>query len=132
MATTHAMKLKKAKALIDELASAKEVLQGLKADVDTIQDDVLKALHDLDVTTLRTDDGNNATVVAGSRVTIDDSKLSKSLGAKLWQKITVRKLDPKLLDDAIAKGVVDKVLVAAASSETPTKPYIRLTIKGGE
>lgn len=70
-----------------------------------------------------------ATVVAGTRIITDEPALKKKLGARVWDRVTTKKLDKAKLEDAIATGEVDATVVAACSEEIPNKVYIRPTIK---
>lgn len=64
-----------------------------------------------------------------SRVVIDEPALKKRVGAKLWEKISVRVLDRKKLDAFIATGEVAPETVADVSTNAVNAPYIRLAVK---
>lgn len=68
-----------------------------------------------------------ATKVEGIRTTIDENSLKKSLGEKLWMKVSSRVLDKKKLEAHIASGEVDPIVVAESSTEKANAPYIKLT-----
>lgn len=71
----------------------------------------------------------SGTIVAGTRVVIDEVGLKKRLGADLWNKVTTRSLDRKKLDAYLASGEVDVNEVAAVSEEVENAPYLRITVK---
>lgn len=70
-----------------------------------------------------------ATIVAGERIITDEPALKKRLGASMWDRVTVKKLDKTKLEDAIAQGEVDATVVAACCEAIPNKVFIRPTIK---
>lgn len=70
-----------------------------------------------------------ATVVGGTLLDIDEVKLRKRLGAKVYDGLCTSKLDRSKLEDAVARGEVDPVAVAACSTERPKKKFIKLTFK---
>lgn len=69
------------------------------------------------------------TLVQPTSLIIDETKLKKRVGAKVWRKITKPILDREKLETAIAEGLVTPQTVAACSSEEPKSPYIRITEK---
>jgi hypothetical protein len=70
-----------------------------------------------------------ATVVAGERIITDEVALKKRLGQRVWDRVTVKKLDKAKLEDAIAQGEVDATVVAACCEAVPNKVYVKPTIK---
>lgn len=69
------------------------------------------------------------TMVQGERVVFNDAALKKKLGATMWNKVTERVLDKRKLEDQIAAGAVETADVAAASTTTKNKPYVKVTVK---
>ena len=69
-----------------------------------------------------------ATLVERERVTIDEPSLRKALGARLFNKLTVRKLDQGLLKQAIVDEQVDPVVVSQHSVITRDRAYVRLSM----
>lgn len=69
--------------------------------------------------------GVKVTIVEPSRIVIDENRLKRSLGARMWAKVTRTVLDRRLLDACIAVGDVDANVVANCSDEVPSKPYVR-------
>lgn len=70
------------------------------------------------------------TVVSGERLVTDWEKVKRVVGAKMWEKITVRVVSPELVDQAIKSGAIDQAVIAECSELVPSQPYIRTTVKG--
>lgn len=68
-----------------------------------------------------------ATVVQAERVVVDEPALKKALGARVFNKLTVRKLSNELLRKAIMDSVVDPVVVAQHSRITYNAPSVRIS-----
>jgi hypothetical protein len=80
--------------------------------------------------TVSDDDGTvRVTKVHARRSVLDEEKLRRSLGARVWDRLTTRVLDHAKLDLAIADGTVDPVVVATCVNTTKRLPYIRVTRK---
>lgn len=71
--------------------------------------------------------GRKFTLVAAERTVIDEDGLKKGLGAKVWNKFTIRKLDRSKLEQALLDGSVDPVLVARHSVVKRDTPHIRVS-----
>jgi hypothetical protein len=71
--------------------------------------------------------GHKFTIVAAERTVIDEDGLKKGLGAKAWNKFTIRKLDRSKLEAALNDGSVDPVLVARHSVVKKDTPHIRIS-----
>lgn len=67
------------------------------------------------------------TYVKNERTTIDSDGLKKEMGARAFNKYTVRTLDKKKLEEGIALGDVDQVLVGKHVSIQPSSPFLRIT-----
>lgn len=67
------------------------------------------------------------TYTQGKRTVVDDAKLATSLGARLWNKVTVRKLDNKLLKSAIERGEISATTVAGCSEILDNKPFAKFS-----
>ena len=68
-----------------------------------------------------------ATLVTSTYTKYNETGLKKALGAPLWNKVTVSKLDTKKLDEAVADGLVDIMVVAEHSEVLDKKPFIKVT-----
>jgi hypothetical protein len=71
--------------------------------------------------------GHKFTLVAAERTVIDEDGLKKGLGAKAWNKFTIKKLDRSKLEAALNDGSVDPVLVARHSVVKKDTPHIRIS-----
>ena len=69
------------------------------------------------------------TIVRSASVILDEPALKKKVGASKWKSITSLVLDKKKLDAAVSAGDISITDVAAASTESPRAPYIRVTVK---
>lgn len=69
---------------------------------------------------------HTATMVQGSRLVPDVPKLMRTLTKAQWDSITKRVLDQKLLEDAIAKGKINPMVIAKCYEDVPNKPYIKI------
>jgi hypothetical protein len=61
--------------------------------------------------------------------TFNESGLKKALGARLYNKLTIAKLDKSKLTEAIQEGTVDPAVVAQHTEVVPGAVSIRLTKK---
>jgi uncharacterized protein YciI len=114
-------------ALLDSLKRERDDIDD---QIKEVQSDIIAELDRLEEKTLvvEIDDRKvKATKVQGTRTTIDENTLKRSLGEKLWMKVSTRILDKKKLEAHIASGEVDPLVVAEASTETQTSPYIKIT-----
>lgn len=102
----------------------------IDAQIKVLQDDIIDALDKMEEKTLIVDVDDRAikaTKVQPVRTVIDENSLKRSLGEKLWMKISTRILDKKKLEAYIATGEVDPMIVAECSTENPSSPYIKLS-----
>lgn len=67
----------------------------------------------------------SVTKIQATSVRIDEAKLQKGLGAKLWEKVTTRVLDKKKLEAYMASGEVDATVVAKCSEDHENAPYLK-------
>lgn len=109
-------------------------LKREKADIDTqIKEVEAWIIDNLDQSGQKTievdleDRRIKATKVQGTRTAIDENSLKRSLGEKLWLKVSTRVLDKKKLEAFVSTGEVDPLVVAECSTESATSPYIKLT-----
>lgn len=66
-------------------------------------------------------------LVKSTTLNIDEARLKKALGSKIWEAITTKTLDKAKLEDAIARNLISPTMVAECSVETPRRPYIKIT-----
>lgn len=112
--------------LFADLARLKEERDEVERRYRDLQDTLvahLNAKHQKSTTV----NGTKFTVVINERLVIDSDALKKGLGARIWNKFTVRKLDRAKLEAAVLEGSVDPVLVARHSSVKRDTPYIRIS-----
>lgn len=118
-----------------------EIIAGLNREIAGLEDqkkahtaelcDLMQASKDKTIK-VTTSDGLIAqgTLVAPQpTLVLDEGKLKKNLGAKLWVAITTRVLDRKKLDAFLASGEIDAAVIAQCSNESPRTPYIKITVK---
>jgi hypothetical protein len=111
--------------LADIKAQIKE-LEVLRKDLEA---QLIEHFESVEVVTLEwgEDRKNKATVVYGSSVKIDATGLEGVLTDRQWKSITMRVLDERLLEDKVARGLIDVNVVAEHTTEVPKKPFIKLT-----
>jgi len=121
------------KALASKVALLEQLKQD-KAEVDgqikDLQAEIIDLLDRAEEKTFVVDlDGRQvkATKVQGVKTVIDESSLKRSLGEKLWMKVSTRVLDKKKLEAFIAAGEVDPMTVAECSTENEIAPYVKLS-----
>lgn len=81
--------------------------------------------------TTTTDEGIVISVVKkqASKLVIDEARLKKALGSKVWNKVTKRVLDDQKLESAVATGDISPVTVSKCSEVHKNKAYLGLTTK---
>lgn len=103
--------------------------KGLEEDIKSTQAELLDAFRRHGITTWQVKEGRKkiagATFQQQTREVVNQPKLKKRLGSKLWNKVTRRMLDDKLLAQAIKDGEVSAADVAACSDTVPNNPFIR-------
>lgn len=119
-------------ALVEEVAALKRVIKESELQLhgedgkSGVEQEACVAMSDMGKDKHKTSSGTAATLVEAARIVIDEERLKKALGADLWNKVTKRVLDKSALEDQMAQGVVDPVVVAQCSDEKPNKPYLRI------
>lgn len=120
------------RSLLIRFRRANDTLKDVTDERAEAHDKVIVAMQEEGVKTITVEDGPDnilGTWVQGTRITIDEARLRKELGAAAFDKLCSKKLDGQLLEEAIAKGQIDATLVASCSNEAPNKPYVKLTVK---
>lgn len=114
--------------LLERLHEAKTKKKAAEAAVHEIEPEVVDLFHQEGLTTVTLQGTRfgklTGTLVESTTVTVDEAKLKKSIGATAYKKLTKPVLDKGLLEDAMARGVVDPNTVSACSIEKPRKPYV--------
>lgn len=117
------------KALV-EAAQLKSDIKQMEEDLTDVQTDLIEWLDDKNQKTLSVSTASGkvkGTVVRGSRMVLDESRLKKLLGARLFNKATKRVIDKKKLEDLIARSEIQALDVAACTDENFNRPYIKIT-----
>lgn len=113
--------------LLDQLKRERD---DIDVQIKELQSVIIDTLDKTDQKTVAVDTDDRtikATKVQPVRTIIDESTLKKSLGEKVWMKVSTRVLDKKKLEAYMATGEVDPMIVAECSTESPSSPYIKLT-----
>lgn len=121
------------KLLADKVARLEELKRD-KAEIDgqikELQTDIIDTLDRAEQKSISVElDGRTikATKVQSVKTIIDENSLKRSLGEKLWMKVSTRMLDKKKLEAYIATGEVDPMVVAECSTESDNAPYVKIT-----
>lgn len=69
------------------------------------------------------------TYVQPVSVVIDEKGLRKALGARTFDKYTVRKLNRKAMEQAMERGEVSPMVVAKYVTEKPSQPHLKYSVK---
>ena len=109
------------------LLEIKEEKKALAEEEEAMKQIILETLDSREMESYLTSNDDKVTIVSPVRVAVDEAKLSKAIGAKAYAAITTRVLDSKKLEEACARGTIDRVVVATCSTETPTKRYPLVT-----
>lgn len=115
---------------VAQLEALKYDRDQLDAQIKALQADIisdLDALQQKSITVDLEDRSIKATKVEPVRTVIDENSLKRTLGEKLWMKVSSRVLDKKKLEAHIASGEVDPLAVAECSTESPSAPYVKLS-----
>jgi len=91
------------------------LLEGIKSD--------LVNVHDKDY---------KVTVVESERLKIDEDHLIKAIGKRIYNKVSVRKVDKKLLETAIKNGEINPAAISGSVVISKSTPYLRVTPHTGE
>ena len=123
--------LKRRVELLEKLRHEKELLD---VQIKDVQAEIVDALDDMDQKSISvpvsSKEGERlvkATKIQNHRTTIDEASLRHALPEKVWIMISTRVLDKKKLEAHMAAGDVDPTVVANASTETASAPYIKIS-----
>lgn len=104
----------------------KAEMKLMSSEVSELQAELVEFIEKNDAK-LFTVDGRDFTRVQSESVNTDEEKLKKAIGATAFNKLTVRTLDPKLVDQAVKDGVLTTTLLASVSTLKKNKPYISMS-----
>jgi len=71
----------------------------------------------------------SATYTQRSTTQINEAGLRKALGARVFDKYTIKKLDRKAMEKAMEEGVVDPTTVAQYVEQVPGKTFLTYRVK---
>lgn len=117
------------KALV-QVATLKTDIKDMEEELNDVQQALCTWLEDKGQKSIGTDTPTGklkGTRVAGARMILDEPRLKKILGARLFNRATKRVIDKKKLEDLITKGEVKSLDVASCMDEVTNKPYIKVT-----
>lgn len=121
---------------VAHLQKVKTALQDAQTNFDEAQNGVLAlmAAHRVKTSTVPLDDMRfKVAVVQSETMSFNETSLRKALSAPVFDKLCDLKINRNKLEEAIAEGRVDPVVVATYTTVTPRKPYVKLTpVKGSE
>lgn len=116
--------------MLERLGDLRALKGDTEDDIKTTQQG-LAELMERDGVKSMTSERYKGTLTNSQRVSIDEDRLKKELGHKVWAKVTTPKLDKDKLEAAIAMELVDPMVVAKCSS-TKDITSIRVTAKKGK
>ena len=103
---------------ITAFSELKARADDIKDSTSKLQSEILALMDELgpdSVVVVNDDEKLQVTKVVSSTTVVNEDQLKKLFGAKVWNKITTRKMDKSKLDVAIKEGEVSPVDLAAAS-----------------
>lgn len=102
----------------------------INTELKDLQDQLCSAMEHDHIKTFDVDHGDRllkATYVSSTRTQVDEVSLKKALGAREFNKLTVRKVDNKKIEKAILNGEVDATVISQNTAIVKTSPYVRIT-----
>lgn len=113
-----------------ELRKQKSIVEG---QIVAKQDDILDAMNAHNMKNYEVTDSygriHKAAMQQNVSRTIDETKLKRKVGPGIWRRITTLTLDRKKVDALVADGTIDPVDLADCVTETPSKPYVKVSTK---
>lgn len=120
-----------ARELLLTMAQRKAQMEAMASTQGQDQERLLTILSSFEQKTLAAtgSDGRKVkgTVIAAERIVIDADRLKNEIGAKLWDKVSVRTLDKGLLEAHVKTKAVDENVVAACTEIKTNKPYVKIS-----
>jgi hypothetical protein len=107
---------------------AKKAADHAKRELEAAEAELIESLRaagDKSTSLTEGDKVQRATVVQTETTKIDEEGLRKALGVKLWNKVTVKKVDKAKLTAIIADGEISPELASGFLTVQKNKPYIR-------
>lgn len=96
---------------------------------DKIKEIETELIHRMEASSRKSasDGSTRVTYVRPTKVKIDEAGLRKALGAKVYDRFTVAKLDQKKLEAALEKEEIEAEKVSPYVTEVVGTPYLRVT-----
>lgn len=117
-------------AMLTDLYDMRQQAKTLADDIEDVQEKALKEMESLGVTKriVKTKDGRrlNASGQQSKTYALDEPRLKKRVGAKLWNKISTRRFDKRKGAAFIASGELTEAIVAECTTENPGKKFIKV------
>lgn len=118
--------------LIGEYADAKAAVEQAHRKLSAVTAELTAWMQAMGRKTLKASrDGYlmQATYTQQTTVKIDETGLRKKLGAKEFDRYTVRKLDRKRFEEALDAGEIDAVKVIPFVTTKKSDPFIKFTVR---
>ena len=118
--------------LVADFLTARRIRDRAQADLDEAQDRLIKQMEQDQRKSFKwTDEGWSRTVtyVQAHTTVIDEAGLRKALGARAYDRYTIKKLDRRAMEKAMDEGTVDPITVSRYVTLKPNKPHLSLTEK---
>lgn len=87
--------------------------------------EALKAAGQKTISLTEGDKVQRATFVQSETTKIDEDGLRKAVGVKIWNHITVKKVDRAKLMESIGEGEISQELASGFLTTVQSKPFIR-------
>lgn len=142
MAKTKLTRSKAGRAIVSSKSHARlalDRLEEISAEIDKLtaplvqeQKDLKEALDKYVIEKFEAGDGYEdddwkATKVVGHKRTWDVEKLGKLIPRGIFKNVIKVSVDGEKVDAMVAAGRLDRKKIAAAFTETPNKPYVKIT-----
>ena len=114
--------------LVTELGIARQNKAQIEDKISQLERELIEAME-ADSRKTATAGRTQVTYVRPTRVKVDEAGLRKALGAKVYDRYTVAKLDQKKLEEALEKEEVTAEQVSPYITEVVGNAYLRVTEK---
>lgn len=114
--------------LLNRLILARQNMRQIQDEITELEGDLIKFMETNQRKSVSAKVGtmdHRVTYVRSKRVKVDEKGLKKALGARLFNKFTVTKLDTKKLESGLDEGLVAPEAVSPYITEELSNPYLR-------
>jgi hypothetical protein len=118
--------------LVGDYLIARQARDKAQAALDDAQARLMKQMEADQRKTYKFSTGHAAYTVSyvqAHTTVIDEAGLRKALGARAFDRYTIKKLDRKAMEKAMDEGKVDPITVSRYVTLQPNKPHLSLTEK---